>query len=161
MAFLHTAFPTPLIHRDLKSLNLLVSQNWTLKISDFGLSRFRGRTMGQQCGTTQWMAPEIIRTDGRDYDEKVDVFSFGVNLWELMTRRIPWDRIPNVKERVLAGGRVPLDVVEPGAPVALVELSKRCMSESPQDRPTFPEIVREVQRIARVWVVEGSAAAVE
>ena len=42
-----------------------------------------------------------MKNDGRDYDEKVDIFSFGVNLWELMTRRIPWDQISNVKERVL------------------------------------------------------------
>ena len=61
MYFLHTAFPTPLIHRDLKSLNLLISKGWTLKVSDFGLSRFRNLSLQTRltgaCGTYQWMAP--------------------------------------------------------------------------------------------------------
>lgn len=45
--------------------------------------------MTGQCGTYQWMAPEVI--GGHIYTEKADVFSFGINLWELLTRKIPYD----------------------------------------------------------------------
>lgn len=103
MNFLHTSTPV-IIHRDLKSLNILVDEKWTAKVSDFGLSRFKvlieslylikqsatahGMMTGQ-CGTYQWMAPEVI--GGHIYTEKADVFSFGINLWELLTRKIPYD----------------------------------------------------------------------
>ena len=68
MAFLHAHKPV-IIHRDLKSLNLLVSDRWTLKVSDFGLSRFKAASvMTGQCGTYQWMAPEVIAS--QHYNEK-------------------------------------------------------------------------------------------
>jgi hypothetical protein len=150
MAFLHTAFPAPLIHRDLKSPNLLLSKQWTLKVSDFGLSRFMGRTGGTgPCGTTQWMAPEVM--EGRPYDETADVFSFGVNLWELASRRIPWEGQDAVKAKVVAGQR--LDVgkaaLERDCPLALVALMQQCWDSDPKQRPKFPEIVKILKRVQR------------
>jgi serine/threonine protein kinase len=160
MAFLHTAFPMPLIHRDLKSLNLLISKQWTLKISDFGLSRFRGRTRSEQCGTPQWMSPEMIRGSA-DYDEKIDVFSFGVNLWELATRRIPWEGVVDVKRRVGEGDRLSFARVDRECPEDLVKLAQRCFQEDPKLRPTFPDIVVELKRILkrldRASTVESAA----
>jgi serine/threonine protein kinase len=62
-AVLHSSEPI-IIHRDLKSLNLLVDADWNVKVSDFGLSRFKAVTssglMTAQCGTFHWMAPEVI-----------------------------------------------------------------------------------------------------
>ena len=90
MQFLHAHEPV-IIHRDLKSLNLLLDRQWTLKISDFGLSRFKAKDAGLMtgaCGTYHWMAPEVITSN--TYAESADVFSFGINLWELITREIPY-----------------------------------------------------------------------
>ena len=60
---MHSSDPI-IIHRDLKSLNLLVDESWAVKVSDFGLSRFKAITpsglMTAQCGTFHWMAPEVI-----------------------------------------------------------------------------------------------------
>ncbi|XP_049363810.1 uncharacterized protein LOC125828549 isoform X2 [Solanum verrucosum] len=93
MNYLHHLSP-PIVHRDLKSSNLLVDKNWTVKVGDFGLSRLKHETYlatrtGK--GTPQWMAPEVLRNEPSD--EKSDVYSFGVILWELATEKIPWDNL--------------------------------------------------------------------
>ncbi|RZC89067.1 hypothetical protein C5167_030761 [Papaver somniferum] len=93
MNYLHRCRP-PIVHRDLKSSNLLVDKNWNVKVGDFGLSRLKHATYlttktGK--GTPQWMAPEVIRNEPSD--EKSDVYSSGVVLWELATQKIPWDTL--------------------------------------------------------------------
>ncbi|RVX09090.1 putative serine/threonine-protein kinase SIS8 [Vitis vinifera] len=101
MNYLHHRNP-PIVHRDLKSSNLLVDKNWNVKVGDFGLSKLKHTTFltaksGRGTCTIltfsslmqpQWMAPEVLRNDPSN--EKSDVFSFGVILWELMTQSIPW-----------------------------------------------------------------------
>ncbi|CAF2119311.1 unnamed protein product [Brassica napus] len=90
MNYLHTSHPT-VVHRDLKSPNLLVDKNWVVKVCDFGLSRMKHHTYlssKSTAGTPEWMAPEVLRNEPAN--EKCDVYSFGVILWELATSRIPW-----------------------------------------------------------------------
>ncbi|KAF2304346.1 hypothetical protein GH714_030305 [Hevea brasiliensis] len=90
MNYLHTSHP-PIVHRDLKSPNLLVDKNWVVKVSDFGLSRMKHHTFlssKSTAGTPEWMAPEVLRNEPAN--EKCDVYSFGVILWELATCQIPW-----------------------------------------------------------------------
>ncbi|KAG6489677.1 hypothetical protein ZIOFF_050953 [Zingiber officinale] len=90
MNCLHTSIPT-IVHRDLKSPNLLVDKNWTVKVCDFGLSRLKHSTFlssKSTAGTPEWMAPEVLRNEKSN--EKCDVYSFGVILWELATLRMPW-----------------------------------------------------------------------
>ncbi|OAE23955.1 hypothetical protein AXG93_1217s1680 [Marchantia polymorpha subsp. ruderalis] len=90
MNYLHNRSP-PILHRDLKSSNLLVTEHWRVKVGDFGLSRLKSSrylTRNSDKGTAQWMAPEVLRDE--PYSEKSDVYSFGIILWELATRKIPW-----------------------------------------------------------------------
>ncbi|XP_016108940.1 mitogen-activated protein kinase kinase kinase 13-like [Sinocyclocheilus grahami] len=79
-----------IIHRDLKSPNVLVTQNDNVKISDFGTSKeLSDKSMKMSfAGTVAWMAPEVIRNE--PVSEKVDIWSFGVVLWELLTGEIPY-----------------------------------------------------------------------
>ncbi|CAD6225707.1 unnamed protein product [Miscanthus lutarioriparius] len=90
MNYLHRRSP-PIVHRDLKSPNLLVDKKYTVKVCDFGLSRLKANTFLSSkslAGTPEWMAPEVLRDEPSN--EKSDVYSFGVILWELMTLQQPW-----------------------------------------------------------------------
>ena len=87
--YLHCS-PTPVIHRDLKSLNILIDESYRAKIGDFGWTRLKGEKMTKKIGTFQWMAPEVITGD--KYTEKADVFSFGIILWEIASRQPPYKR---------------------------------------------------------------------
>jgi serine/threonine protein kinase len=88
------------VHRDLKSPNLLVDENFTVKICDFGLARVKENTFVQTingcAGTPNWMAPEVLRNE--KFTEKADVFSMGVILWEVSERSQP--RLPLLFERL-------------------------------------------------------------
>nr|CAB3446747.1 unnamed protein product [Digitaria exilis] len=93
MNYLHKRNP-PIVHRDLKSPNLLVDRKYTVKVCDFGLSRLKANTFLSSktaAGTPEWMAPEVLRDELSN--EKSDVYSFGVILWELMTLQQPWSNL--------------------------------------------------------------------
>jgi len=93
MSYLHNMSP-PIIHRDLKSHNLLVASDWRVKVADFGLSKVLEQAVATltACGTPSWTAPEVIRH--QNYDTLADVYSFGVVLWELFARQDPYPGIP-------------------------------------------------------------------
>ena len=146
MRFLHTHKPT-IIHRDLKSLNLLVDEQWTLKVTDFGLSRFKSpQLMTGQCGTFQWMAPEVVAS--QSYTEKADVYSFGINLWELWTRKVPYGKLQpmQVAVAVMSKGKRP-DVPD-DMPTEYRKLMEACWAQKPEKRPPFTEIMLRLKEIA-------------
>ena len=86
---MHSMVP-PLVHRDIKSPNLLVGADDSVKIADFGLSRVQllNATMTGQKGTWQWMAPEVLGS--QRYAESADMYSYGVVVWELCCRDVPY-----------------------------------------------------------------------
>jgi serine/threonine protein kinase len=90
MHFLHSS---GIVHRDLKSMNLLLDSKWNVKVSDFGLTKFRAemkKRSGAQLGSIHWSAPEILN-ESPDVDYVLtDVYSFGIILWEILTRGIPY-----------------------------------------------------------------------
>ncbi|CAK8571180.1 unnamed protein product [Lathyrus sativus] len=142
MNYLHQMKP-PIVHRDLKSPNLLVDDSYTVKVCDFGLSRTKANTYLSSktaAGTPEWMAPEVIR--GEPSNEKCDVFSFGVILWELVTLQQPWRQL-NPSQVVAAVGFMDkrLDIPRHVNPqvAALIEL---CWSVDPRRRPCFSYIMK-------------------
>ncbi|KNC56031.1 TKL/DRK protein kinase [Thecamonas trahens ATCC 50062] len=145
MAYLHGNKP-PIIHRDLKSLNLLVDTNWTVKITDFGLTTAKeaSGTM-TQCGTPQWMAPEVLRNE--PYDYKADIYSFAIVLWEMATRQIPYEGMNpmQVGMKVLLEGLRP---VIPGyVPKPFETLIVACWDADPAARPDFKDILTNLRAI--------------
>lgn len=143
MNYLHLRVP-PIVHRDLKSLNILVDQNGNVKLCDFGMARTKEHTYiatKHIAGSPSWMAPEVLRGD--DFNEHSDVYSFGVILWELLVRKIPWaDKTMAQLVGLVgfAGHRLEIPAVIPdGCPPNYVLLIKQCWAIAP-DRPTFKQI---------------------
>lgn len=150
MNFLHHR---QVIHRDLKSLNLLLAAPVgsatvpSVKISDFGLSRGLPEPKSQACmtsgaGTYHWMAPEVL--SGQGYDEKIDVYSYGICLFELISRRIPFDgsglEPVAIAVAVSKGRRPDLGQVPRDCPPDLRFTMECCWAQSPTGRPGFDTI---------------------
>jgi basic membrane protein A len=152
MACLHA---NDLVHRDLKSLNVLCDEQVTCKISDFGLSGARDQLRKNESRrAVPWLAPEIFGEDGRESLDAskdtpaADVYSFGVVMWELLTRKAPfedlWETPREVGRRVRGGERLP---IPEGSDPAYVALMKKCWAQNPRERPTFTEAVTELKTI--------------
>lgn len=158
MLYLHTRAP-PIIHRDLKSPNLLVTGAWACKVSDFNLSKLLEETQratSMAAMNPRWLAPEILR--GEPATLAADVFAFGVVLWELMTWQLPWgEENPwAIVGAVTEGQRlsVPPLYELPGPRSAgwrglsrYIEIMQRCMLHDPAERPTFFEIMAALKEI--------------
>ncbi|PON49795.1 Mitogen-activated protein kinase kinase kinase [Trema orientale] len=149
MNYLHTCSPM-IVHRDLKSPNLLVDKNWVVKVCDFGLSKMKHSTFlssRSTAGTAEWMAPEVLRNEPSD--EKCDVYSFGVILWELSTMQQPWGGM-NPMQVVGAVGfqHRRLDIPEDMDP-AIADIIRRCWQTDPRLRPTFAEIMAALKPLQR------------
>ena len=146
MQYLHS-FPSKIIHRDLKSLNVLVTEDWIAKVTDFGLSRFTAMSgseqMTGQAGTYQWMAVEVIK--GQSYTEKVDVFSFGVIMWEVLTGEVPYlgmQPIQIVSAVVTENQRPPIPSSMPHDQASLI---RSCWDLNPRIRPSFDDILSRLE----------------
>ncbi|PRP73789.1 putative serine/threonine-protein kinase drkD-like [Planoprotostelium fungivorum] len=137
MAFVHKHGK---VHRDLKSLNLLVDENYNVKIADFGETREAIATMTVGVGTFLWMAPEVITS--QNYSFQADVFSMGVVLWELYTRQLPKRTMQDVNK----GAMPPL---EERCPSEWSKLVDRCCHINPAKRPTFGNLILELGEYRR------------
>ncbi|OQR92740.1 protein kinase [Achlya hypogyna] len=155
LVYLHSRAPK-VIHRDLKSRNILLDDTFEAKITDFGVSRTRAfeETMTAGVGTALWAAPEVFL--GRQYDDKADIYSFGIVLSELDTGNIPFADHP-----AFAHGKVdPTTVLKlvtmehatpsltDGCPDCIVDLARRCLAFEPSDRPSAVEVVAFLETIA-------------
>ncbi len=131
-----------LIHRDIKTENILVDDAWRCVIADYGFARkFAGSGMGRQMmtilGTDEFMAPEVIF--GEEYDERADVFSFGCVLAEIITRRAPGKDgfLVRHPKRKFAVDTEELRAAAPAdTPESLLECAIQCLAYEPDDRLT-------------------------
>uniref|UniRef100_A0A7N4NXW4 Mitogen-activated protein kinase kinase kinase 12 n=1 Tax=Sarcophilus harrisii TaxID=9305 RepID=A0A7N4NXW4_SARHA len=130
-----------IIHRDLKSPNMLITYDDVVKISDFGTSKELSdkSTKMSFAGTVAWMAPEVIRNE--PVSEKVDIWSFGVVLWELLTGEIPYKDVDS--SAIIWGvGSNSLHLPVPSScPDGFKILLRQCWNSKPRNRPSFRQIL--------------------
>lgn len=151
VAYLHGMRPKALIHRDLKPANLLLMAGGTeLKICDFGTACDIQTYMTNNKGSAAWMAPEVF--EGSVYSEKCDVFSWGIILWEVVSRRKPFDEIGGPAFRIMwavhQGTRPPKIR---GLPKPLDALMTRCWSKEHSQRPSMEEVVKIMQPLLQYF----------
>ena len=142
---------TKVVHRDLKPANLLVSEDFTVKITDFGFSQLKEDdhllpSQGVARGTPLWMSPEVLR--GQEFNEKCDVYSFAIILWQMYTRKDPFSHHSDIRvfrtqvckhdERP----RIPAD-----CPSGWKDLMIEGWHKDFDKRPSFTQIIQRLDRI--------------
>ncbi|XP_070567614.1 mitogen-activated protein kinase kinase kinase 7-like isoform X1 [Ptychodera flava] len=151
VTYLHGMKPKALIHRDLKPANLLLVAGGTiLKICDFGTACDIQTYMTNNKGSAAWMAPEVF--EGSYYSEKCDVFSWGIILWEVISRRKPFDEIGGPAFRIMwavhNGTRPPLIK---NIPKPLEILMTRCWAKEAGQRPSMEEVLRVMSNLMQFF----------
>ncbi|XP_033632232.1 dual specificity protein kinase splB-like [Asterias rubens] len=143
MNYLHRHRPQ-VLHLDMKSMNILLGSHGRAKIGDFGFAKLRHEAeavqKGKIQGTPAWMAPELMENTSSSITDKVDVYSFGIILWEMLTCEQPFSGLSvfQVLEKVQQKKRpeIPQTCPEP-----LKHLIKSCWDHKPNKRPSFKDIL--------------------
>ncbi|PHT62207.1 hypothetical protein T459_33946 [Capsicum annuum] len=167
LAYLHELADPPIIHRDVKSNNILLDDHLTAKVADFGLSKLlrdddKGHVTTQVKGTLGYLDPEYYMS--QQLTEKSDVYSFGVVLLELITARAPIERGKHIVRLVAETMYDSKDNsklyqlidprIGPGSKLEGVDrlfaLGMRCVNESGADRPSMGEAVKEIESILEI-----------
>ncbi|KAJ9179724.1 hypothetical protein P3X46_008058 [Hevea brasiliensis] len=165
LTYLHELADPPIIHRDVKSTNILLDENLTAKVADFGLSKLvsdstKGHVSTQVKGTLGYLDPEYYMT--QQLTEKSDVYSFGVVMLELVTAKQPIEKGKYIVREV----RMAMDkndeehyglkeIMDPAIRNStnlvgfgrIVDLAMQCVEESAAERPTMSEVVKEIETI--------------
>jgi serine/threonine protein kinase len=156
MNFLHTSKP-PVLHRDLKPANLLLDFSDNLKISDFGLAKFRpakaandadedqAYAMTGETGSFRFMAPEVFRHE--QYGRPVDVYSFAMILYYMLEGAPPWadlDGVTAVRAAALQHDRPPMPR---HWEIQLRHLLSASWAEEPHSRPSFAAVLEILENV--------------
>ncbi|XP_018540322.1 mitogen-activated protein kinase kinase kinase 20 isoform X3 [Lates calcarifer] len=146
--YLHSEAPVKVIHRDLKSRNVVLAADKVLKICDFGASKFLTHTTHMSLvGTFPWMAPEVIQS--LPVSETCDTFSYGVVLWEMLTREIPFKGLEGLQVAWLVVEKNERLTIPSGCPVCFAELMRSCWATEPKERPMFKQILSTLESISK------------
>ncbi|EAL68440.1 ankyrin repeat-containing protein [Dictyostelium discoideum AX4] len=154
-----------IVHRDFKSLNLLVNEDWECKVSDFGLSRFNTadnlETLSKIRGTFAYCSPEVAVGNGSLYTTKSDIYSIGIVFWELVTRVIngeysrPYSEYSHIKMdfQIMLNSKEGLRPTLPqNTPPGLEALYKQCVNQEQTLRPSCEEIIETLNRLRHEYM---------
>ncbi|KAK2393550.1 serine/threonine/tyrosine-protein kinase HT1 [Trifolium repens] len=143
MAYIHSQ---GVIHRDLKPENVLIDEDFHLKLADFGIACEESvcDLLADDPGTYRWMAPEMIKR--KSYGRKVDVYGFGLMLWEMLTGTIPYVDMNPMQAAFAVVNKKLRPVIPPDCPPAMRALIEQCWALQPDKRPDFWQIVKVLEQ---------------
>ncbi|KAK5888838.1 hypothetical protein CesoFtcFv8_014893 [Champsocephalus esox] len=145
--YLHAEAPVKVIHRDLKSRNVVMTADRTLKICDFGASKFLSHTTHMTVvGTFPWMAPEVIQS--LPVSETCDTYSYGVVLWEMLTREVPFKGFEGLQVAWLVVEKQERLTIPTSCPASFAELMRKCWQADPKERPQFKQVMVTLETMA-------------
>ncbi|KAJ9550509.1 hypothetical protein OSB04_014554 [Centaurea solstitialis] len=145
LSYLHSK---KIVHRDVKAENMLLDANRNLKIADFGVARVEAlnpKDMTGETGTLGYMAPEVL--EGKPYNRKCDVYSFGVCLWETYCCDLPYPFLSfaEISSAVVRHNLRP--EIPRCCPSSLATIMRKCWDANPDKRPDMDEVVRLLEAI--------------
>lgn len=163
LAYLHNQ---KIVHRDLKSLNVLLDDQYQAKIGDFGLAKIKLETNSTTTktksgmGTTRWRAPELFKR-GANPNAASDVYSYGMVLWEIASRQLPFQ---DAVDDVTAMGWIKdgeQENVPPGCPQSYGEVIKAAWKKEPSERFSAEKMVVELTQVKPAEEIKSIAKSVE
>eukprot|EP01018_Ginkgo_biloba_P003897 Gb_15322 [translate_table: standard] len=145
LSYLHSK---KIVHRDVKTENMLLDKSRTLKIADFGVARVEAQNpkdMTGETGTLGYMAPEVL--NGKPYNRKCDVYSFGICLWEIYCCEMPY---PDLSFAEMTSGVVRQNLrpdIPRCCPSSMANVMKKCWDANSDKRPEMDEVVKLLEAI--------------
>ncbi|CAH3035951.1 unnamed protein product [Porites lobata] len=156
MDYLHAK---SIIHRDLKTNNIFLQEDLTVKIGDFGLATIKSRWSGNQnfeqpSGSILWMAPEVIRMkDPNPFSFHSDIYAYGIVLYELQTSSLPYAHVGNKDQILYMVGRgylkPDLSKLRTDIPKSFKNLLMDCIKFNRDERPLFPQVLTSLESLIR------------